>query len=396
MKTLRSELKQELVGHILPFWMTLIDQEFGGYYGRVDHNLVIRKDAPKSAIITSRILWSFSTAYNLLKEYKYKMHADHAYHFIIDKFLDKKNGGLYLLTDREGNPIDKRKHINNLSYAIYAFSEYYKVNNHTDVKNIAIDFFELIESKKNTEGYYLEEFDEKWIKKKNVFLDRDNLHAEFTFNTYIHILEAYTSLYSIWQPERLLNLITNLLTVIEEKIFYSAGGTFNEFFDGNWNSLINLKNFGHDIEVSWLLSRTLDIIGFKSQNIMKIIFEICKNVHREALIEGSVILESVNGIKKTIRMWWVQTEAMIGFFNAYQLIEDEKFLEDVFTIWDYIKLYFIDKRESGEWFSSISNDHNPLQEVDIVDSWKGPYHNTRMCIELMQRIGTKNGNKGEN
>ena len=366
-----------------------LKQECGGYYGRVNQNLVIIKEAPKNAIIASRILWSFSAAFNMLKEEKYKMYADHAYQFIVNKLLDKKFGGLYLSTDRRGYPIDKRKHINNLSYVIYALSEYYKINKKNEVKHIAIEFFELIESKKDIHGYYLEEFDEKWTKKTNEFLDRYNLQAEITFNSYIHILESYTSLYTIWHSEKLVDLIKSLLIGIEKYIFSSTGTTFNEFFDANWKSLINLKIFGHDIEASWLLSRTLDTLGVKNQNITKIIYLICKNVHHEAFIHDSVILESLNGTKNTVRMWWVQTEAMIGFYNAYQLFGDKIFLEDVYKIWDYIKTYLIDKKKGGEWYSSISENYIPLQGADIVDAWKGPYHTTRMCIELIQRLEQK-------
>jgi len=347
MKIDRNELKKNLVDHILPFWMNLLDPDYGGFYGRVDYNLTIIPHAPKSSIINSRILWSFSTAYNFLKEGKYKIYADHAYKFMIDKLLDKKFGGLYLFTDYKGEVIDKRKHINNISYSIYALAEYYKITNDLEVRSLASKFFELIESKKDNCGFYSEEFDEQWNKKSNDFLDRYDLHAEFTLNNYIHILESYSALYEIWKSDHLLDRIKFLLETIESKIYSPARKTFNEFFDSNWHSLVDLKIFGHDIELTWLLSRALEITKLKNPNILTIVHNICKNVQQEALENNSVILESLNGHKNKIRMWWVQTEAIIGFYNAYELFNDETFLNTAITIWNFVKNRFIDTRNNS-------------------------------------------------
>lgn len=390
MKNIANEMREELIDHILPFWMSLIDKKNGGFYGNVDINLKIDQSSIKSCIINSRILWSFSAVFNQLRDNKYIEFADHAYRFMKEKFIDKKNGGLYLFVDCKGEPIDKRKHINNLSYAIYALVEYFKVNENFEVKGLAIEFFNLIVSKKAYEGYYLEEFDEYWNKKTNEHLDRNGLHADITFNTQIHILECFTSLYTIWPSVRLLDNLKIILNDFEKKMFCFKNDSFNEFFDSRWNSLIDLQIFGHDIEASWLISQTLAIPGVNNSNILTIIERINKNIQNEAFEENSIYLESLNGTKNKTRMWWVQTEAIIGFVNCYQLFGSVNYLQNAMQIWGFIKNYLIDKNPKGEWFANVSEEMIVDQDANIVDTWKGPYHNTRMCLEIMKRLQEEN------
>ena len=386
MNKIVNEMTFELKNHILPFWMNLIDREYGGFYGKVDKNYFILRDAPKSSIINSRILWAFSATFNKFKDKNYIYYANHAYFFMINNLLDRKYGGLYLFVDYSGKVIDTRKHINNLCYAIYALTEYFEATHKDEVINLAISFFELIESQKNHSGIYLEEFDRQWIKKTNEFLDRFGLNATITMNNQLHLLEAYAKLYSIWPKKELLNQLKILIENFETKIFSHQSNSFNEFFDSSWNSLVNLKIYGHDIEASWLLSNSLEILGIENENILQIIKKILNNIEKEAMDKNSIILELANGNYNKKRMWWVQTEAVIGFVNGYSLFKVESYLEDAIKIWEFIKIYFIDKNPKGEWYSCVSDDMHYIQEENIVDEWKGPYHSTRMCLEIITRL----------
>ena len=74
-----QEVKDHLIHKIIPFWEGLKDEEFGGYYGYKGFDLVTDKEAVKGCILNSRILWFFSSAYELLKEKNLKEDADYAY-----------------------------------------------------------------------------------------------------------------------------------------------------------------------------------------------------------------------------------------------------------------------------------------------------------------------------
>ena len=177
-----------------------------------------------------------------------------------------------------------------------------------------------------------------------------------------------------------------MLKNLETKLYSAKTGYFNEFFDSNWKSLLNITNFGHNIEAAWLLSWTLEETGIKDPLIIKMIEKICTNVKNEAFHNNSIILERVNDIYTEKYMWWVQTEGVICFINTYQLFGNETFLKDAEKIWRFIKEKIIDKRPNSEWFAETNQNMNILSTNDIVDHWKGPYHNTRMCLEVLKRF----------
>ena len=82
--------------------------------------------------------------------------------------------------------------------------------------------------------------------------------------------------------------------------------------------------------------------------------------------------------------WWVQAENVVGWFNLYQHFDDEDALQKALRCWDYIKRNLID-REHGEWFWSRHSDGTLNLDDDHAGFWKCPYHNSRMCLEIIER-----------
>ena len=83
--------------------------------------------------------------------------------------------------------------------------------------------------------------------------------------------------------------------------------------------------------------------------------------------------------------WWVQAEAMVGFFNAWQISGDEKYLNISLKNWEFVKTKILDK-QNGEWFWGINESGVVMQGEDIAGIWKCTYHNCRACLELIRRI----------
>ncbi len=385
MTELANEMLFELKNHILPFWMKLIDRRYGGFFGKVDGKLNIVKRAEKGSILNSRILWTFSSAYLALKIEEYLEYAHQSYKFLVNNLIDNKYGGLFWSTNFKGIVKNDGKHVYNIAFAIYALSEYYLVTKDDKVKTLAVSLFNLIESKGKDDKGYLEEFDVQWNAVPNEMLSESGVIAGRTMNTHLHLLEAYTNLYRIWKDESLKDQICFILKLFEKIIFDRNSTSFKVFFDINWSTLVNLQSFGHDIEATWLINRALDVIGLENQNLIEITKKVSKNIQTNSLIDNSIVNESFEGNIDTDRIWWVQTEAVIGFFNSYQLTGNKTFLNDAISIWGFIKKHIIDSNENGEWYMRVSNDFDKYPEDDIVGSWKCPYHNSRMCLEIIER-----------
>ncbi|MBB5325715.1 mannobiose 2-epimerase [Anoxybacillus tepidamans] len=391
MLTLVREVENELFEHILPFWEKLVDYEYGGIYGKVDFDLRVDQQADKGGIVTSRFLWTFSSAYRVTRNEKYLQIANHLYQFLVENIYDDEYDGLYWLVNYKGEPKDTRKHVYTQSFGIYALSEYYRAKNDENALKLAKNLYFLIENKgfdpKN--NAYKEEFDREWNEMPNEMLSENGVLADITMNTHIHVLEAYTNLYKVWSNEQLKERIENLLHILYHNIYDQNSKFLGVFFDKNWNSLIDMKSFGHDIEASWLIDEALKTIGLEKEEYVQMVIDIAYNIAHTAIqADGSLINEQVDDKIDTSRVWWVQAEAMVGFLNAYERTKDVKFLELVKNLWEYTKKYIIDHRDNGEWYWSVDENGIPSKK-NICDPWKASYHNGRFCLEVIERMKGK-------
>lgn len=382
-----TEIKEHLVNDLIPFWQGLKDEENGGFYGYLSYDLKLDKKAVKGCILNSRILWFFSNAYMLLGDSSLLESATHAYQFLKDYCVDNEFGGVFWSLTHDGTPEDTTKHTYNQAFSIYALASYYDASKNPEALEIAWKLYDLVESKCKDKYGYLEAFTRSFEPEENDKLSENGVIAEKTMNTLLHVFEAYTELYRVTKAEKVAKQIRFMMDIIKDKVFNKEIGRQEVFFDKTWNSLIDLYSYGHDIETAWLVDRGLEVLDDEAYTnmlspITKIITE---NIYNRAYIDHSLVNESENGVVDTTRVWWVQAEAVVGFLNGYQKQGDKKFLDASEDIWNYIKKYFIDKRNGSEWFWSVKEDHTP-NEKPIVEPWKCPYHNGRMCFEVLRRM----------
>ena len=382
-----TEIKEHLVNDLIPFWQGLKDEENGGFYGYLSYDLKLDKNAVKGCILNSRILWFFSNAYMLLGDPSLLESATHAYQFLKDYCVDNEFGGVFWSLAYDGTPEDTTKHTYNQAFSIYALASYYDASKNPEALEIAWKLYDLVESKCKDEYGYLEAFTRNFEPEENDKLSENGVIAEKTMNTLLHVFEAYTELYRVTKEEKVAKQIRFMMDIIKDKVFNKEIGRQEVFFDKTWNSLIDLYSYGHDIETAWLVDRGLEVLGDEAYTnmlspITKIITE---NIYNRAYMDHSLVNESENGVVDTTRVWWVQAEAVVGFLNGYQKQGNKKFLDASEDIWNYIKEYFIYKRNGSEWFWSVKEDHTP-NEKPIVEPWKCPYHNGRMCFEVLRRM----------
>ena len=219
--TLRKEVTEELEGNILPFWMNkMTDRERGGFYGRISGEDVLMPDEPKGAILNARILWTFSAAYRLLKKPEYLAAATRAKRYLLDFFYDKQFGGIYWSVDCEGNPLDTKKQIYALGFAIYGLSEYARATGDEEALEYAIRLFEVIEkySFDAEKNGYVEALTRDWQPIADMRLSDKDENEKKTMNTHLHILEPYANLYRVWKDGRLKTQLKNLIELFVTKI----------------------------------------------------------------------------------------------------------------------------------------------------------------------------------
>ena len=391
MMNLSEEVHQELNEHILTFWSSLADYKNGGFYGYVGYDGKLDKDAEKGVILNTRILWFFSAVYCLEKKDEMLKLANHAYDFMIDKLFDDKYEGLYWMVDFKGQPTDCRKHIYNQAFGIYGLAQYYMATGKEEALDLAKKLFDLIEKTCENSNGYLEEFDRQWNEKENEMLSENEVISDRTMNTHLHVLEAYTLLYEVSKDDRVGKRLYYILDLIKNKIYSEKNQSLKVFFDKNWDETIKMQSYGHDIEGTWLIDRAAEVLEDKKliDSTHEYTLKIAENIYNKAYSNLGVINETVKGVTDTGRVWWVQAESIVGFYNAYEKTGNDKYLTAVEELWKYIKNFVIDKRENSEWYWKLDGNNNPIINMPIVEPWKCPYHNGRMCIEIIERMGNR-------
>ena len=386
MRQMRSEIQNELKKHILPFWMGLRDDE-NGYIGRVDYDLTRHPEAVKGCILNSRILWFFSEAYRALKDTRLLAEADHAF-AMLKRMTDDANGGVYWALNADGTVADPTKHTYNQAFAIYALSAYYRATGNAEALQRANDLFDAVEAHCCDAGGYLEAFTADWQPESNEKLSENGVMASRTMNTLLHVLEGYTGLYEAAREDRVRDRLYFILDIWERHVWNPEKRRQEVFFDYEYHTLIDLHSFGHDIETSWLMDHTLDVLEDEALTcrLRPKLLAMAEHTLEAAFTDHGFANESENGVVNQKRIWWVQAEALLGFLNAWQRTGEEKYRSAVMTQWRYIRDFVCDKRPGSEWYWYVHENGAPGADQPIVEPWKCPYHNGRMAMEVLRRL----------
>lgn len=420
LEQLKKEMQDVLEQNILQFWIDkMIDRENGGFYGRIDGQEVLHPEAEKGAILNARILWTFSAAYRVLGKQEYLETATYAKDYFIDHFIDKEYGGVYWSLDYKGQPLNTRKQFYAIGFALYGLSEYARATGDREALEYALDLYDCIEEHAFDQEYngYIEACTREWGVIEDMRLSELDANYPKSQNTHLHIIEPYTNLLrclkelhakescdyvpvigsvipmgisipveTIVQVE---SSLRNLIDIFTDKILNPQTHHLDLFFENDWTrGAGHLESYGHDIECSWLLHEAALVLG--DQKVLKkvepIVQMVAKASEKGLRPDGSMIHEANldTGHVDDDLHWWVQAENVVGWLNIYQYFGDEDALEKALRCWEYIKKNLIDY-QSGEWYWSRHADGTLNTVDDKAGFWKCPYHNSRMCLEIIER-----------
>ena len=418
---MKHEMQDVLQNNILRFWLDkMVDLEHGGFYGRIDGHEVLHPDAEKGAILNARILWSFSAAYRVLKNPEYLEAATRAKDYIIDHFIDQEYGGVYWSVDCMGNPLDTKKQFYAIGFTIYGFSEYARATGDREALEYALDLYECIEEHAFDQEHngYIEACTREWETIADMRLSELDANYPKSQNTHLHIIEPYTNLLRCLKEmqakercdyvpvlgavlpvgisvlaETIVNVeasLRNLIDIFTDRILNPETHHLDLFFEMDWTrGAGRLESYGHDIECSWLMHEAALVLGDKDvlTKVEPIVREVAKASEKGLRPDGSMIHEANldTGYVDDDLHWWVQAENVVGWFNLYQYFGDRQALDRALQGWNYIKTQIIDW-ENGEWHWSRHPDGTLNTVDDKAGFWKCPYHNSRMCLEIIERV----------
>ena len=418
---MRTEMREVLENNILRFWTdNMQDTANGGFYGRMDGEMTLHREAEKGAILNARILWSFAAAYRVLGRQAYLDIATRAKEYIISNFIDATYGGVYWSVDYKGHPTDTKKQFYAIGFTIYGMSEYARATGDREALDYAIALFECIEEHAFDREYngYIEACTRDWQQIADMRLSELDANYPKSQNTHLHIIEPYTNLLRcikemqaattcsyvpvlgsvlpvdivvpIETQARIEGALRNLIHIFTDRILNPETHHLDLFFEMDWTrGAGRLESYGHDIECSWLLHEAALVLGDRQvlEKVEPIVREVAKASEKGLCPDGSMIHEANldTGHTDNDRHWWVQAENVVGWLNIYQHFGDDRALQRADACWQYIKQNLIDY-EHGEWFWSRHGDGTLNMDDDHAGFWKCPYHNSRMCLETIERF----------
>lgn len=384
-----SAVSREL--HAIANWWKRysLDKDSGGFHGQVDNQASPVSHATKGIVLNTRILWFFS---ELAAQSQERVDIDVAYRafdWLKTFFLDRQFGGLYWELDFQGAPIDAKKQIYAQCFGIYALSSYFKLSGDDEALKLAKSLFELVEThaRDHTDGGYIEACTRVWGSIEDYRLSDKDLNCPKSMNTHLHVLEAYTALYSVAPDARVEEALRHVLGVFLDKVKGAGKCHLSLFFDIQWQSLDESVSFGHDIEASWLLYEAAEALGDEviTELVKVAAIELAQSCYEKGIASTGFVMDELEphtGVFGESSHWWVQAEALVGFVNAYQLTGKQHYLDVCQPIWEFILSEHVD---DGEWlWQARSQGGNKLHYK--AGFWKGPYHNGRSMLELQKRL----------
>ena len=381
-----NETTDELKNGILRFWLALRDPH-GGFFGEVNASGEIVPDAPRGVILNARIIWAFAAAYQWLPKPEYRNAAVAAGEWFLDHFVDSENGGVFWSVTSSGEPLDDKKQLYSQGFAIYGLSELYKVTRDPKVLASAAALFQMVEMHFSDaeHGGYIEALARDFSPLADMSLSAHDINADKTMNSHLHLLEAYANLYTVWPDETLRNALEHLLDIVCTRIM-GPDGHLQLYFRRDWSVLPGGVSYGHDIETSWLLlecafaTRDFDLVS----KVRPYALAMGKAGNEGLLPDGSMRYEQLlDGSFDDSRQWWVQAETVVGNLWLWKYHGDAEAAHRALACWSYIRNHLVDL-DGGEWHWAILPDGTPDLAKPKAGFWKCPYHNTRMCLEILK------------
>ncbi|HEX2536327.1 MAG TPA: AGE family epimerase/isomerase [Chitinophagaceae bacterium] len=385
----KGELEQELES-LLGYWMQHApDAVHGGFYGRIDHENRVHPEAPKGSVLHARILWTFSAAARHTGRADYRAIADCAYIYFTEQFIDRAYGGVYWSLDYKGAPLDAKKQVYAQSFAIYALSEYARCTGSDEALAEALALYQVVRRKgyDPEHGGYWEALTRDWQPIADMRLSAKDANEKKSMNTHLHVLEGFANLYRIAPREVLKADLQELVRLFLDHIIHPATHHLQLFFNEQWTPRSEIISYGHDIEAAWLVQEAAEVIA--DAELVAEVKARCLRVAEAAAEgldrDGGLWYEKEGGHLVKEKHWWPQAEALVGFYNAYQVSGNPVHRRRAEDNWNFIRRHILHER-GGEWKWGVYEDYSLMAHEDKAGFWKCPYHNGRACLELAVRL----------
>lgn len=416
LKQMQFAAKEQLLDKYYP---GNLDTLYGGYLSTFSYDLKPVGSQDKMIVTQARHTWSTAKAALFYNDTAYIGMARHGYYFLRDKMWDPVYGGFFNLVNRQGIVKGEIKEAYGNSFGIYALAAYFQCSGDTGALNLAKSAFAWLEKNshdKKHKGYYQHLGRNGTPVKRPASTPGASAMGYKDQNSSIHLLEAFTELYSVW-PDSLLRVRLMELLVLIRDTMVTSKGYLQLFFTPRWQPVsyrdsakevilghhnIDHVSVGHDVETAWLMMEASGVLGMHNDHKT---MEVSKRMVDHALQNawdkelGGFYDEAYyfkNAASLTItkesKNWWAQAEGLNTLLFMSEMYPSDKmqYLQRFKDLWKYVQTYLIDHRH-GDWYEG-GLDKQPEKKTALkAHIWKGTYHNFRALSNCIKQLGNMKG-----
>lgn len=208
----KHEVKDVLENHILKFWAGLQGSD-GSFYDELAKLEPQLRHKPGDVMVSARILWAFSLAYQYLREKKYLIVATKLKDFFLEHFQDHKFGGVYKEIGEDGKRIEIDTELKAQAITISALSRFFLATGDNEALKSAINLFEIIEK-----GFYDEKTKSYAASLTREFKEPNGGKQKACLGAMLMLLNGYRNLYRVWKDEGLRDKIVALLGITAKMV----------------------------------------------------------------------------------------------------------------------------------------------------------------------------------
>jgi mannobiose 2-epimerase len=411
-----NEVDTVLRRDILDIWFPrTIDKEHGGFYSDFTRDWQRSKSHGKFSVFQGRMTWIASQVVIRRPDLRdqFLPYVKHGVNYLQNVLWDKKYGGFFLGLDDEGKispEFTEGKHLYGMSFAIYGVAAAYQATRDPAALALSQAAFRWIDKHAHdpvNQGYFetLHRDGTPYQVEPYDPIIHDSMLGGFpigykSMNTHIHLLESFTQLYEVWPDDTLRQRVEELLHVVRDKVAVRPG-VMNLYFTNEWRAVPDEDSYGHDVETTYLMRETADVLGGKSdQETDRVGRMLADHSYtygwddaHGGLYESGPFAGKPADLDKE---WWVQMESLNTLLLLHEKYgsQTDAYWRRFQQQWQYIQRYQVDSQYHGI-YNIIRPDGTPATTAK-GSIWKAAYHDGRALLnvsERLQRLANASDNK---
>ena len=416
-----SDIETALNDHLHNFYPRIVDTIHGGYWTNFEYDWTRSKDQDKMLVTQARGLWTASRAAEVFPENKvYRMAADHGYEFSYQSICGmKRTVGFcqYYFTDSTIKTDPSFKLIYGNSFALYALSEYARINKSDSVLNWVKKTFTWLEENAHDPinlGYFnivlpgkpippVDSSSAGLIRKIN-WSGADQKDQ----NTSIHLMEALTATYLVL-PDSLVKARLSEMLMLVRDTMTDPEGYLHLYFSRTWKKVSHRDSsrqyilahlgkdhisFGHNIETAYLLVDASEKLYGKPDEKTLVSFEKAAGSYTGTMVLIKITWEcSIRAtcfrVKRQLRLLTVpkpggpRRKPGMPLPCSTNYIQKKQCYATAFEhMWNYIQKDVIDHQYGG-WYNSGVDISPANKTFRKAHAWKSCYHDGRALFQVL-------------